>query len=61
MLLVSPGHQRGSSRTNIEMLYQLICDAKDNGHTYDELEEVTGLARGTLQNIVRGCSPKINF
>ncbi|MGO9930017.1 MAG: hypothetical protein ACLPLP_28950 [Mycobacterium sp.] len=43
------------------MLYQLICDAKDNGHTYDELEEATGLARGTLQNIVRGRSPKINF
>jgi hypothetical protein len=46
-------------RTNIEALYDLICDAKDSGHTYDELQKATGLARGTLQNIVKGRSPKL--
>jgi hypothetical protein len=46
-------------RAAVEMLYDMIRDQKDDGATYDELIEATGFARGTLQNIVDGRSPKI--
>jgi hypothetical protein len=46
-------------RYNIDLLYQLIMDAKYGGHTYDQLQDATGLARGTLQNIVAGKAPRI--
>jgi hypothetical protein len=46
-------------RTSIDVLYDRIVIAKSDGHTYDELQVVTGLARGTLQNIVAGKMPRI--
>lgn len=41
----------------VATLYQEIRRAKRSGVPYSQLERVTGLPRGTLQNICAGRSP----
>ena len=42
-----------------DALYNTIRAVKADGHTFDELQAATGLARGTLQNIVAGRGPRL--
>jgi hypothetical protein len=50
--------QFGKAAADIIALYDAIREAKENGYSYNELEAATGLARGTLQNIVVGKNPR---
>lgn len=39
--------------------YQAIRQAKSNGYSYDEIETVTGLGRGTIQAIIANKNPRL--
>ena len=42
-------------------LYDAIREAKANGYSYQELQTATGIARGTIQNIVAGGNPRFTL
>ncbi|UJQ87125.1 hypothetical protein SEA_VETRIX_131 [Mycobacterium phage Vetrix] len=42
-------------------LYDAIRDAKENGYSYNELEQATKFTRGTLQNIAAGKNPRLSI
>ncbi|ALY07441.1 hypothetical protein SEA_GUUELAD_129 [Mycobacterium phage GuuelaD] len=42
-------------------LYDAIREAKENGYSYNELEQATKFTRGTLQNIAAGKNPRLSI
>lgn len=41
-------------------LYDAIREAKENNYSYNELGIVTGMPRGTIQNIAAGKNPRFS-